>query len=635
MTKVNENQVEIALLGNPNCGKTTLFNSLTGTYQRVGNWTGVTVEKKYGKYKKDKSIKIVDLPGVYSFNANSEDEKAVLEYLNSSSPKCIINVLDGTNLQRNLFLTCALQQLNIPVVIAVNFIDKLKNEGVKFNAKYLENLLGVPVVEVSALKNINVDKLIEIAKENNKKINSVQGDFHVYIEENINKIIVGKIEKSNRITQNIDKIVTNKFLAIPILFMVMTLIYLLSIELGGKAGNLIGQLFEKFENDTKNALYTVNAPQWFISLLSRAVIGGLGTVLTFLPQILILFCLLTVMEESGYASRVAFITDGILKKVGLSGRTVIPLMVSCGCTVTGLTSTKSISNQNERKLSVFLSPFMPCSAKTAVFGWFSGVIFGGNALIASSMYLISILSVCLFGSVLRRFKSFKSNQSNFVLEMPNYRVPSIKNVSLAMWEKFKDFSLKAGSTIFCVSIILWFLNNFGIYGYVGERVEQSFLYLIGSGIKWIFAPLGFGNWQASVSVLTGLMAKEAVIESISYLTSHAQALFSTPFSAYAFMVFILMSPPCMASLVTAKNQLKDTKLFIKMLVFQTFSAYVTALFVNLLGEIIYSKNGLIFILFAVIIILIIFMLAIKGALLNKCSHCKINCKGKCRNATKS
>ncbi len=628
------NGVEIALIGNPNCGKTTLFNALTGTYQRVGNWTGVTVEKKYGKYKKEKSITVVDLPGVYSFTANSEDELVVLEYAKTTKPKCIINVLDGTNLERNLYLTCALSKLNVPVILAVNFIDKLKNEGVYVDTVQLEKLFGVPVVEVSALKNINIDKMIKLAKTNDKKVTEIDGDYHSFIEKHIQNIVKGKLEKNRKITQKIDNVVTNKILALPILFLVMTVIYFLSIKLGGALGKGIESFFESFAVNTEESLIMANSPQWFISLLSKAIIGGVGTVLAFLPQILILFCLLTVMEESGYASRVAFITDGILKKFGLSGKSVIPLMVSCGCTVTGLMSSKAISSESERRMSIFLSPFMPCSAKTAVFGWFSGVIFGGNALIAASMYLISVLAICLFGGVLSRFKGFRENISSFVLEIPDYRVPSLKNVTLAMWEKFKDFSLKAGSTIFCVSIIIWFLNNFGISGYVGDRVEQSFLYFIGNALKWIFVPLGFGSWQASVSVLSGMMAKEAVIETLSYLTSNAQTLFSTPFSAYAFMVFILMSPPCMASLITAKKQLKSPKLFVGMLFFQTLSAYFMAMTINMLGQIIYGKNGLIFMVLAVIIILVIFMVSLKGIILNRCLKCTTNCKGNCKNATK-
>lgn len=620
---------EICLIGNPNCGKTTLFNLLTGSYQKVGNWTGVTVEKKYGYYKKNNNIKIVDLPGLYSLMPYSGEEKVVTEYLKDTKNKCVINILDGTNLERNLYLTLELASLNIPVVIAVNFYDDLEKNNVKLDIDFLSKLFGIPVVNVSALKNTNVDKLMNLAIENTKKIQieSIikKENPKIFIERNLNKIISNTKIKSKIITEKIDKVVTNKIFALPILFVVLATIYFLTMKVGGFLGKYIQDFFDGFSAWTKFTLLKVNAPTWLISLLCGAVISGLGTVIAFLPQILVLFFLLTIVEESGYASRIAFITDYLFREFGLSGKSVITFMVSCGCMATGLMSAKTIEKKQERNMTIFLSPFIPCGAKTVVFGWFSGVIFGGNPFIATIMYFISIIAICIFSKILLRLKIFKFNNGTFILEMPTYRLPSVKDVFYVLREKTKDFLVKAGSVIFCVSVLLWFLNSFGVHGFTDNNVEKSFLYLIGNGLKFIFLPLGFGSWQASVSVLSGIMAKEAVIESLTFLSSSPQTLFENGFSAFAFMTFVLLSPPCMASLITAKNQLKDNKLFTKMIFLEFIFAYLFALIINLLGKLYYELNGLIFILLTVIILLIVFIKLLKISL-TPCKGC-----GKCKN----
>ena len=440
----------IALIGNPNSGKTTLFNALTGTYQKTGNWTGVTTEKKLGTYKKDKRVKIVDLPGLYSLSAHGDDEKAVINYLKNTPPKVIINIVDGTNLERNLYLTTELVELRVPMVIAVNMIDDLQKNGIKLNTEKLSALFGVPVIPVSALKNNNVDELINVAIKKSvlpKKLKLfVQGEnkaekSYEFIEKNIGEIIQKRQTKSEKFTLKADSILTHKIWGFPIFFLVITLIYFLSMKIGGAIGNVISGAFSIFAENTAKTLIFRGAPEWLIGLVVDAIIKGIGTVSSFLPQILVLFMLLAIIEQSGYASRIAFILDKFFRSFGLSGKSLIPMIVSCGCTVTGIMSARTIENKSEKRMTIFLAPFMPCGAKTAVFGWMAYVFFNGNALIASSMYFLGILSVALFGRMLKKFKSFKENSGEFILEMPTFRTPSLKDIALSLWEKIKDFTV--------------------------------------------------------------------------------------------------------------------------------------------------------------------------------------------------
>lgn len=613
----------ICLIGNPNCGKTTLFNRLTGTYQKVGNWAGVTTEKKQGAYFKDKEIKITDLPGLYSLTPRSDDERAVLKYLKSEKPDCIINVLDGTNLARNLYLTCMLSSVKIPVIIAVNFFDDLQKNGIVLKIENLEKLFGVPVVPISALKGTNVERLIECAKRAEKVLISPETDYYSFIDRNINNIISTKKTKAERFTEKADKFFMNKYLGFPIFFLVIATVYFLSIRVGGIVSRWLESFFEVFAENTCLSLSNIGAKEWIISLIVEAIIGGFGTVMSFLPQILVLFFLLTIIEESGYASRIAFITDKIFAKIGLSGKSFIPMMLCSGCTVTGLMATRTIESSSQKRMTVFLSPFVPCGAKTAVFGWFSGILFNGSVLIATSMYFMGIFAVVVFGNLLKKLKIFKEDGNLFILEMPTLRPPSLKNVFYVLWEKVRDFTVKTGTVIFAVSVVLWVLQNLGFSGYTYGKVEKSFLYGLGNSLKFIFYPLGFGNWQATVSVLSGIMAKEAVIESLTYLSTDIPSLFYNGFSAYAFMSFILLSPPCFASIVTASKELNSKKYTAVMLLFQTVTAYLVALIINLTGILIDLCGGLIFfIIFAIIIITTIFVLVKNVKTCKTCSRCK-------------
>ena len=626
----------IALIGNPNSGKTTLFNALTGTYQKTGNWTGVTTEKKLGTYKKDKRVKIVDLPGLYSLSAHGDDEKAVINYLKNTPPKVIINIVDGTNLERNLYLTTELVELRVPMVIAVNMIDDLQKNGIKLNTEKLSALFGVPVIPVSALKNNNVDELINVAIKNSvlpKKLKLlVQGEnkaekSYEFIEKNIGETIQKRQTKSEKFTLKADSILTHKIWGFPIFFLVITLIYFLSMKIGGAIGNVISGAFSIFAENTAKTLIFRGAPEWLIGLVVDAIIKGIGTVSSFLPQILVLFMLLAIIEQSGYASRIAFILDKFFRSFGLSGKSLIPMIVSCGCTVTGIMSARTIENKSEKRMTIFLAPFMPCGAKTAVFGWMAYVFFNGNALIASSMYFLGILSVALFGRMLKKFKSFKENSGEFILEMPTFRTPSLKDIALSLWEKIKDFTIKAGAIVFLVTVGLWLLKNVGFKGYTYGNVENSFLYLLGNALKFIFYPLGFGNWQATVAVLSSLLAKEAVVESLNMVSLDPQTLFYNGYSVYAFMAFILLSPPCSASIATAKRELNSIKWLLFMIAFQFVSAYLVAFVINGVGFLLSSSNGLLLTAFVVIIIVSITVLAIIKLKNAKCAGCSACNKG--------
>ncbi len=615
----------LCLIGNPNCGKTTLFNSLTGTYQKVGNWAGVTIEKKLGKYRKNKDVNIIDLPGLYSLNPTSVDEQAVLDYLNNAKPEVIINVLDGTNLERNLYLTCQLTKLNIPMVLAVNFSDQLYKNNVKINVKELEKEFNVPVIEISALKNKNLDKLISASISATKKPNVIEQDEYEYVSKIITKIITEKQLKSQILTEKVDKLLLNKYLCFPIFAFIVVLIYFLSIKVGGVLGDKIKIIFNNLASNTENSLLIIGAPEWSISLICNAVINGFASVISFLPQILVLFILLTILEESGYSARLSFVLDGIFSKFGLSGKSFIPLMVSCGCIVPGILSTKTIENKKEKVATIIASTLMPCGAKMAVFGWFSHKFFNGSALIATSLYFLSFFVALVIAFLLNR-KNKKNNNEIFLLEIPPLRAPSIKNILYVLWEKIKDFLVKAGTVVFGVSVLVWFLQNFGIKGYTDGDIESSFLYFIGNIIKYVFYPLGFGNWQASVSVISGILAKEAVIESLQLISGDISSLFSNNFAVYSFMTFVLLSPPCFASIITAKREFKNKKSFYSMLAIEIVSAYIVALLINCVGNIIKGNKSLIFyFIIAIIVLGLIISIIVLFKPCNKCKICKENC----------
>jgi len=632
--------LRIALVGNPNCGKSTLFNALTGTYQKVGNWSGVTTEKKEGVYLKDKSIKIIDLPGLYSLDAKSKDERAVLEYLQNEKPDAIINVLDGTNLERNLFLTTQILELGIPTVLAVNYSDRLNKLKLTVNVKNLTNYFNVPAMCVSALKNTGLSQVIALAVnlcEGGKKgFHAVKKAFndaeerYAYIESIIGDVLKRQIRIENTFSEKIDSVLLGKYTGIPIFVLIMVAVYFISIRLGGYLGGYVSSGFDNLSIKIENYFTKKAVPEWIISLTCNAVIGGISTVTSFLPQILVLFILLTVLEESGYASRIAFLTDRIFRTFGLGGKAFIPLMLGCGCTVTGLMATRTESNENERITSIFLTPFMPCGAKMAVFGWFASEFFNGSAIIATSMYFLSLISVCLFGRLLSGINAFTRAEGGFVVEIPPLRSPHVKDVYLALKEKVKDFIFKAGLVVFVVSLILWALNNLGVNGYTYGNAKESFLYCIGNALKYVFYPLGVKSWETAVAVISGVFAKEAVVETLELLNTDVHAVFNNGFTIYAFCSFILLSPPCVASLAQAKRELKDNKMFAYMIVFQFAVGYVVGGTINLFGILYNHHLGLLLSLITVIIILLSLIGAVKALRKKKgckgCTACRIGDK---------
>lgn len=623
----------IYLVGNPNCGKTTLFNLLTGKNEKVGNRAGVSVDGKTAKYKKDKSVLIADLPGTYSVKGVSNDERVVSEYL-KNTPKAVINVIDGTNLERSLRLTTELTLLKAPMVIAINFCDELIKNGVQIDEKELSKFFGVPVVKISARKNTGIDKLMALATEKAAVPRLILPiDREKFILNVINKSLKIKPENKSIFTDTADKILMHRFLGIPIFMLIITATYFFTSVIGGFFGDKIAGLLNNLGVVTAKALNDSGAAEWFTSLIASALIKGVGEVLSFLPQIIVLFFMLSLLEESGYSARAAFLLDGIMEKIGLGGKSLIALGVSCGCAVSGIMTSRTVEDDKERRLTIYLSPFMPCGAKTAVFAWLSGLVFGNNPLITASLYFLSVFVIMVFGALLKKLKNFHGG-GGLIMEIPVLRMPSFRGVYGALKEKTVDFVLKAGSVIFLVSVAVWFLQSFGVHGYTTD-VTQSFLFFIGDKVKFLFIPLGFGNWQSSVAVISSLFAKEAVIETLSLISDNPAALFNTVYSAYAFMAFILFMPPCIAALTTAKNELKSKKDFCFMIIFQVFAAYLVAFIINCFGFMIANFGAAIIALTTVVFgVIISTLILIKKRGCKNCSACgRKVCKRKKANTT--
>ncbi len=623
----------IALIGNPNVGKTTLFNSLTGSHQKVGNLCGVTVEKKEGRLKGEKDIIITDLPGIYSLNAKSEDEKAVLKYLQKTPPDIIINIVDGTNLERNLYLTEKLKFLSVPIILAVNMSDEMARSGIILDHAKLERDFGVKVIAISAKKKSGIDKIInavktvKVAQFENQNL-SDEKTFEK-IEKILSDCLKKQPTKNELFTLKADRILTHKYLGFPIFALILTAVYFLSLTIGNFFGDKIGEALEKGITAIGQVKIFSQLPAVIYGLIFDGILKGISTVLTFLPVILVLFFCLAILEESGYMARVSFLFDKVFRKIGLGGKSVIPLVLSCGCTVTGVMATRTIENKTERLATVILCPFMPCGAKMAVFAYLADKLFFGNPFIAVLAYFFGAFSVMLFGKLFAKFNLFKG-KSSFLLEIPVLRFPKVSDVIYVLFEKIKDFLIKAGTVILSVSIILWILNHFGFSGYT-EKVEESFLFNLGNGIKYIFYPLGFCSWQTSVSLLSGVLAKEAIMESLELIALDIGSLFNNAFSVFAFMAFIILSPPCIAALSQIKRELNSRKLFVMTIAFEFLAAYLTALIINVTGTIILSFPHLIFILIAVIILIRI-TVALSAKSCAKCEGCKRKKGGKvCRN----
>lgn len=551
----------VALLGNPNVGKTTLFNALTGSNQRVGNWAGVTVDRKEGTFD---DVKIVDLPGIYAMDTYSNEEKVSKEFLETGDVDVILNIIDASNIDRNLYLTTQLKTFKKPIILAVNMIDVAEKKGIKIDYDKLSELLQVTVIPIQASKELGINEIKEAIKSDNFLKSQDDNNYQFSSEKEAYDFISSILEKCNK-TENpehetlkdkLDNILLNPWLAYPIFFITMALIFQVTFSWIGQP---LSDLLDGFLNDTiipfaSNMLS--NSSPWFSSLIIDGIISGVGGILVLLPIILSLFTCITILEDSGYMARVAFLMDKVMRKMGLSGKAFIPMIVGFGCSVPAIMTARTLESEKDRKLTALLVPLMSCNARLPVYSVFAAVFFPNSiGLVVASLYFLGILLAFLMG-ILFKNTLFKKDEEPFLIELPEYKLPSFKNIINQLYEKSKSFIIKAGTLIFAMSVVLWFLSNFNFSGMTD--VNSSILSSIGGFLAPVFKPLGFGNWQASVSLLTGLIAKETVVSSMSVIfggnLSVLLPLHFTALSALSFLVFVLLYTPCITVLGTMKKE---------------------------------------------------------------------------------
>jgi len=551
-----------ALIGNPNVGKTSLFNTMTGSNQYVGNWAGVTVEKKEG-FVNDK-LKIVDLPGIYAMDTFSNEEMVAKEFLKNGEADFIINIVDASNLERNLYLTTQLKEFNIPIILVINMMDVAESKGININYKLLSDKLGVTVVPITASKGKGIEELREILIGGNFLSNYIDNDFQFQSEREtyafitdllslcITKNHTGKTTK----TELIDRFVLNKYLAYPLFFLLLLVIFKLTFTwVGQPLAEYLSYLIDEGLVPILTNLLSNSSP-WFSSLIINGILGGVGSVIVFLPVILSLFLGISFLEDSGYMARAAFIMDKAMRKMGLSGKAFIPLIVGFGCSVPAIMSARTLESEKDRKLTALIVPLMSCNARLPVYALFSAAFFPGReTTVVFSLYILGILLAFLIG-ILFKNTIFKKDEEPFIIELPEYKTPELKNLLIHTWDKGKGFLKKAGTLIFSISVIIWILSNFNFSGMTD--INNSLLASIGKFISPIFIPLGFSSWQNSVSLLTGLMAKEVILGSMGviYGGNLKVSLMSnfTQLSAYSFLVFVLLYTPCISVIATMKKE---------------------------------------------------------------------------------
>lgn len=697
--------MKIALVGNQNSGKTTLFNVLTGMNAKIGNWPGVTIEKKTGKIKNTKH-EITDLPGIYSLSPYSTEEEVSRKFIFEENPDVIINIVDSTSLERSLYLTTQLLELDCKVIIALNMADVLEKKGLIINEGRLENILGAKVIKISALKETGIQELIEeidkpaytktsymydvqmeqtikqienylpqdlkhkrfvavkllesderFEELNTYKIKNITQQLAMNYDTDLEETIATQrykfIEQAKRqsvaimpqkesITDKLDKIFLNRWLAIPIFVVIMFLVYYLSVGvIGNFTVDWITGAVENFGEKVGIGLEGLGVSEWLTSLVVDGIITGVGAVLGFIPQLIILFTCISILETTGYMSRIALLLDKLFRKIGLSGKSLVPFIVGSGCSVPGIMGSRIIENQDEREMTIVLTPFIPCSAKLPIIALFSGYFFGEKSgLVSASLYFFAIAIIILSAIIMKKFV-FKRTSSTYISELPEYKLPNVKYVAKDVFDKVVAFIKRAGSTILICSIVIWFLLSFSFRLEYGVDIENSILAWIGKTISWIFYPmLGTNSWGATVSAIQGLVAKEQVISSMSVIAGLAEDVeqgnqifstgmfsFFTASSAYAFMVFNLFSAPCFGAIAAMKREFGGTKKVLKAIAYQTMIAWIIATAVYQIGSRI--ENGT-FNLANVIVIAIIAVVVIRtltgskddsGNKTNECRNC--------------
>ena len=669
--------IKIALAGNPNCGKTTLFNALTGSNQFVGNWPGVTVEKKEGKLKGHKDVTIMDLPGIYSLSPYTLEEVVARNYLINERPDAILNIVDGTNIERNLYLSTQIMELGIPVIMAVNMMDIVEKNGDKIHIDKLAKKLGCEVVTISALKGTGIkeaaDKAVQIAQKKGAAVPVHEFDKDVEavirtVESKLGSDIVNEqkrffaiklLEKDDKITEQmksvpdvsaeikqledkfdddtesiitneryvyissiigdcvtknkknamttsdkIDRIVTNRWLALPIFAVVMWVVYYVSVT-------TVGTFVTDWTNDVlfgeiippaiENLLNAIHCADWLQGLILDGIVAGVGAVLGFVPQMLVLFLFLAFLESCGYMARVAFIMDRIFRKFGLSGKSFIPMVIGSGCGVPGIMASRTIENDRDRKMTIMTTTFVPCGAKLPIIALIAGALFNGASWVAPSAYFVGIAAIICSGIILKKTKLFAGDPAPFVMELPAYHWPTVSNVLRSMWERGWSFIKKAGTIILMSTIVLWFLMNFGwVDGSFGmleaEQLNDSILASIGSVIAPLFAPLGWGDWKMAVAAVSGLIAKENVVGTFGILFGFGEVAEDgaeiwgqlagslSTVAAYSFLVFNLLCAPCFAAMGAIKREMNNTKWFFTAIGYQTLLAYVVSLCIYQIGN---------------------------------------------------
>ncbi len=700
--------IRIALVGNPNSGKTTLFNALTGSNQFVGNWPGVTVEKKEGKLKGNNDVIFTDLPGIYSLSPYTLEEVVSRNYLINERPDAILNIVDGTNLERNLYLTTQLMELGIPVVIAINMMDVVRKRGDKIDIVELAFQLGCEVVEISALKLDGIeeaaqkaiaaaenkslepqhifsgeiehviahieeaavhslpedeqrwyaikiferdDKVRKILKLTDDKIAHVENDIvHIekkfdddaesiitneryeYIERIIKKCCVKPSLGRLTVSDKIDKIVTNRILALPIFAIVMFIVYYVSVTTVGTWATdwandgVFGEGWSFFGINVPgipvivgSLLSALNVAPWLESLILDGIVGGVGAVLGFVPQMLVLFIFLAFLEGCGYMARIAFIMDRIFRRFGLSGKSFIPMLIGTGCGVPGIMASRTIENDRDRKMTIITTTFIPCSAKLPIIALIAGAMFGGAPWVAPSAYFVGVAAIVVSGVILKKRKLFAGDTAPFVMELPAYHMPTVMNVLRSMWERGWSFIKKAGTVILLSTIVLWFLNGFGFENgsiTMVENIDNSFLATIGGLFAWVFTPLGFGDWQAAVATITGLIAKENVVATFGVIFGQAEVSEAgeeiwamlqanyTSIAMYAFLIFNLLCAPCFAAIGAIKREMNNFKWTLFAVGYQTLFAYAVALCVYQFGTFVLTGSFNLFTAVAILTVLI-------------------------------